>query len=172
MFRSKLEEKLGDKTENPSMVVQITETKPLSRSLQTHHLVEISKNQHSLRGERGRSEARRVRPGLGTEAHPENNGDLPTITKKGIYGDRREDPLNVPKISSDWSGLPQIHILRETEVLLYYLLCPVQQLYVKPTETIDPPMMPLAEIVWPSHIMTSVWTQQCRCSTSRTLRSH
>ena len=57
MFRSKLEEKLGDKTENPSMVVQIPETKPLSRSLQTHHLAEISKNQHSLRGER-RSVAR------------------------------------------------------------------------------------------------------------------
>ena len=89
MFRSKLEEKLGDKTENPSMVVQISETKPLSRSLQTHHLAEISKNQHSLRGEQGRSEARRVKPRLGIEAHPENNGDLPKITKKGIYIDRR-----------------------------------------------------------------------------------
>ena len=58
MFRSKLEEKLGDKTENPSMVVQISETKPLSRSLQTHHLAEISKNQHSLRrAQRGKGES-------------------------------------------------------------------------------------------------------------------
>ena len=30
----------------------------------------------------------RVKPRPGIEAHPENNGDLPKITKKGIYIDR------------------------------------------------------------------------------------
>ena len=34
-------------------------------------------------------------------------------------------------------------------------------------------MVPLAEIVWPSHIMSSVWTEQCRCFyTSQTLSLH
>ena len=92
MFRSKLEEKLGDKTENPSMVVQITETKPLSRSLQTHHLAEISKNQHSLRrAQRGKGES---------------------------YTAELKSSITI-----------------------------VQHTYMKPTETIAPPMLPLAEIV-------------------------
>ena len=65
--------------------------------------------------------------------------------------------------------------LRNWSLVRNVIICLVQQNCIlgQQRQWMDPPMVPLAEIVWPSHIMSSVWTEQCRCFyTSQTLSLH